>query len=130
MDFLTTTTFVAISVCSLDFIFTMSFDLGGTRQVSTPLPKRVRLGIAILQVSPNLGSPLYTFPHKGSNYSSPLTLPIGLRSLFYFVSFVRPSRTTKLLKDYALRSIQPFFVYQNSIVVYKELIIFYFFMDH
>lgn len=33
------TTLQSFVVCSLDFIFTISFDLGGTRQVSTHLPK-------------------------------------------------------------------------------------------
>jgi hypothetical protein len=35
-DFLTTTVFTALSVCGLDFPFTIAFALGAARQVSTP----------------------------------------------------------------------------------------------
>jgi hypothetical protein len=53
-DFLTTTAFAAIAVCGLDFPFTVGFPLGAACQISTPSDFSAWLGIAILQVSPNL----------------------------------------------------------------------------
>jgi len=51
-------TFATLSVCSLDFTFTFAFALalGAARQVSTPSDYSAWLGIAILQVPPNLSS--------------------------------------------------------------------------
>jgi len=43
-----------ISVCALDYPFTLAFALGGNRLVSTPSPIGAWLGIASLKVSPNL----------------------------------------------------------------------------
>ena len=53
-DFLTTIVFTTISVCSLDFILTITFVLGSCRQVSTPSYFYAWLGISILKPSPNL----------------------------------------------------------------------------
>ena len=61
-DFLTTTTFVAFSVCGLDYTFTIPFGLDVPRLVSTPSSYDAWLGIAILQVSPNLRN----YTHKVS----------------------------------------------------------------
>ena len=53
-----TTTFVAthLGVCALDFLFIIPTKVGldAARKVSTPSPYGAWLGIAILQVSPNL----------------------------------------------------------------------------
>ena len=59
-DFLTTTSFLALTVCGLDYPFTIPFGLGAPRLVSTPSSCDAWLGIAILQVSPNLRS----YTHK------------------------------------------------------------------
>lgn len=61
-DFLTTTSFLALSVCGLDYTFTIPFGLGAPHLVSTPSSCDAWLGIAILQVSPNLRS----YTHKVS----------------------------------------------------------------
>ena len=53
-DFLTTIVFTTLSVCGLDYPFTIPFGLGAPRLVSTPSSYDAWLGIAILQVSPNL----------------------------------------------------------------------------
>ena len=55
-DFLTTITFVTLSVCSLDFTLTIASALGSCRQVSTPSSFDAWLGIRILHPSPTLTS--------------------------------------------------------------------------
>jgi len=61
-DFLTTTSFLALLVCGLDYLFTIAIAVGAPRLVSTPSSYDAWLGIAILQVSPNLRS----YTHKVS----------------------------------------------------------------
>ena len=61
-DFLTTIVFTTLSVCGLDYTFTIPFSLGVPRLVSTPSSYDAWLGIAILQVSPNLRN----YTHKVS----------------------------------------------------------------
>ena len=52
LGLLTTTTFAALMVCGLDFILTISYDLGSSCKVSTHGRNSSLLGITILQVSP------------------------------------------------------------------------------
>ena len=61
-DFRTTIVFTTLSVCGLDYTFTIPFGLGVPRLVSTPSSCDAWLGIAILQVSPNLRN----YTHKVS----------------------------------------------------------------
>ncbi len=61
-DFRTTIVFTTLSVCGLDYLFTIAVALGAPRLVSTPSSCDAWLGIAILQVSPNLRS----YTHKVS----------------------------------------------------------------
>ena len=67
-----TTTFVAthLGVCALDFLFVIPTEVGldATRQVSTPSPFGAWLGIAILQVSPNLSGSTRDISLAAPNY--------------------------------------------------------------
>ena len=58
----TTMAFATLTVCGPEYAFTISFDLGGGRLLSTPFPFGTWLGVAILQVSPNLTAFTYGFP--------------------------------------------------------------------
>ena len=61
-DFRTTIVFTTLSVCGLDYTFIIPFGLDVPRLVSTPSSYDAWLGIAILQVSPNLRN----YTHKVS----------------------------------------------------------------
>ena len=84
-DFHTTIVFTTLSVCGLDYTFTVPFGLGVPRLVSTPSSCDAWLGIAILQVSPNLRN--YTHKvsqmrlnfHKSGVSTDSTTLPKNLR---------------------------------------------------
>ena len=75
-DFLTTIVFTTLSVCGLDYPFTIAIALGAPRLVSTPSSYDAWLGIAILQVSPNLRSDTHKVSQMRLNYLSPVRLPI------------------------------------------------------
>ena len=75
-DFLTTTSFLALTVCGLDYPFTIPFGLGAPRLVSTPSSCDAWLGIAILQVSPNLRSYTHKISQMRLNFLSLVCLPI------------------------------------------------------
>ena len=82
-DFLTTTTFVAFSVCGLDYTFTIPFGLGVPRLVSTPSSCDAWLGIAILQVSPNLRNYTHKISQMRLNFHKSLASSAGLHGLVY-----------------------------------------------
>ena len=63
--------------CSLDYTFSLSFDLGGHHLVSTPSSYEAWLGIVYLRVLPNLMSFTLEVSCLGAQfYLSPLRLPI------------------------------------------------------
>ena len=62
--------------CGLDYTFTILFSLGAPRLVSTPSSCDAWLGIAILQVSPNLRSVTHKVSQMRLNFLSLVCLPI------------------------------------------------------
>ena len=78
-------------VCGLDYTFTITIALGVPRLVSTPSSYDAWLGIAILQVSPNLRNYTHKVSQMRLNFTiSPLCLPIPPRSQknLLFVSYI------------------------------------------
>lgn len=88
--FLPATAFAAarMGVCGLDYPFTMPRDrgVGAARLVSTPSRQPVAwsawLGIATLEVSPNLSSSASSVSGGALKFLSPLRLPVPPRPLY------------------------------------------------
>ena len=83
IDFLTTIVFTTLSVCGLDYTFTIPFGLGVPRLVSTPSSCDAWLGIAILQVSPNLRNYTHKVSQMRLNFHKSLASSAGLHGLVY-----------------------------------------------
>ena len=82
-DFRTTIVFTTLSVCGLDYTFTIPFGLGVPRLVSTPSSCDAWLGIAILQVSPNLRNCTHKVSQMRLNFHKSLASAAGLHGLVY-----------------------------------------------
>ena len=82
-DFLTTIVFTTLSVCGLDYTFTILLSLGVPRLVSTPSSCDAWLGITILQVSPNLRNYTHKVSQMRLNFHKSLASSAGLHGLVY-----------------------------------------------
>ena len=81
-DFLTTIVFTTLSVCGLDYTFIIPFSLGVPRLVSTPSSCDAWLGIAILQVSPNLRNYTHKVSQMRLNFHKSLASSAGLHGRY------------------------------------------------
>ena len=77
-DFRTTIVFTTLSVCGLDYTFIIPFGLDVPRLVSTPSSYDAWLGIAILQVSPNLRNYTHKVSQMRLNFHKSLASAAGL----------------------------------------------------
>ncbi len=69
-DFLTTIVFTTISVCGLDYTFTISYDLGAPCLVSTPSSfLKLGSGFPLLEGSPNLRSSTFLISQDALKFS-------------------------------------------------------------
>ena len=82
-DFLTTIVFTTLLVCGLDYTFIIPFGLDVPRLVSTPSSCDAWLGIAILQVSPNLRNYTHKVSQMRLNFHKSLASSAGLHGLVY-----------------------------------------------